>query len=505
MATDLSTAYANLTPSEQAAYTAKNPNVNVNLSATQVANTPPAASSGPITADSLAPISPVAIPAAPSSIPTSTSPVSPPISGGATVDANGYVTIPPKAENTSIKDQVASYLDDIKNKGDKTLQLQNDNQLDLKTQKATDSYNAYNTAKKSYQDQIDAMRTQAGGTVGGNQQAIADFTRKANSDIANLGIIAQADQGNLAATEKIIQDKISAEYGPKEDYLKYAKEYLDLNPDLSEADKINIQQKIKQVDAEVTSTKSSKIDAFKAAAENGAPTSVLSAIDAAKTPADVYKALGQYGYSKQDQQYKDLQIQNLQANLQKTKADTVQAITALPTAVQTRVQGVAGQFDAEQAVKNYQTIAETVQAVQTAGNSPTDDIQRIYAFAKVMDPNSAVREGEYKTVADYAQTLLNRYGKNIARVFDNQGFLTKEARGLIDTTLKNRLSSSEKAYKNIYDEYGRRIDKITGNSDGSQYITDYSRAFTQPPPDKNDPLGIGLNNGGASGDPLKLF
>lgn len=196
--------------------------------------------------------------------------------------------------------------------------------------------------------------------------------------------------------------------------------------------------------------------------------------DYANYQRDITNTIAKYGGSigLLDRQIK-------QSQLDKNRAEAAQALTSLPTHVQTRVQGIAGQFDAEQAVKNYQTSAEAIDAVRSAGSSPTDDQSRIYAFAKVMDPNSVVREGEYKTVQDYSQSLLERVGFKARRVFDNSGFLTNEARGFMLTTLDNRLNSSKKAFDNIYKEYGRRIDKVTGKSDGTDYITDYSQAFNQ--------------------------
>lgn len=194
-----------------------------------------------------------------------------------------------------------------------------------------------------------------------------------------------------------------------------------------------------------------------------------------------------------------LDIQLKQAQLAKTKAETQAAVSSLPGPVQTRVQGVAGQFDSEQAVKNYQTSAEAIDALNNAGTSPTDDISRIYAFAKVMDPNSVVREGEYKTVQDYSTALIQRIGLKVKRVFDNSGFLTDEARTFMKTTLDNRLASSKKAFDNIYDEYGRRIDKITGKSDGKDYLTDYSRAFASSPTSTKTDSGGKVMSGSVGG------
>jgi len=143
-----------------------------------------------------------------------------------------------------------------------------------------------------------------------------------------------------------------------------------------------------------------------------------------------------------------------------------------------KVQQVAGQFDGEQTVKDYNTVATQVNYVKSLGKNPTDDQARVYAFAKVMDPNSAVKEGEYNTVSEYSQALLQRQGLKARRVFDNKGFLTDEARNFMQKTLEGRLATQKKSYDNVANEYGRRINKITGTNDGKEWITDYSGGFS---------------------------
>lgn len=244
-------------------------------------------------------------------------------------------------------------------------------------------------------------------------------------------------------------------------------------------------------------------DVMNDASKNGAPAEVIDSIRGAKTTAEAIKAagnylqgggsgiVGEYNFYKKDAISKGLvplsfdDYQTRDANRKVSLARAGASVGGLSPATATKVQTIAGQFDNEPAVRNYQTIAESIDSVRNAGDSPTDDIQRIYAFAKIMDPNSAVKEGEYKTIEEYAQAVYQRAGKKLARVFDNQGFLTKEARGFIESTLENRLKSSEKAYNNIYDEYGRRINKVTGAKDGSEYITDYSKGFVS---NKNDTI-----------------
>ncbi len=92
-----------------------------------------------------------------------------------------------------------------------------------------------------------------------------------------------------------------------------------------------------------------------------------------------------------------------------------------------------------------------------------------------MDPNSVVREGEYKTVQDYSQALLQNMGLKAKRVFDNSGFLTPEARTFMQNTIKRRLDVSQVQYNQVADEYQRQIDDAyTGKP---RQITNYGGAF----------------------------
>jgi hypothetical protein len=148
---------------------------------------------------------------------------------------------------------------------------------------------------------------------------------------------------------------------------------------------------------------------------------------------------------------------------------------------------IANQFDGEQLVKDFnQVVAARNMTQQIANDSknPADNQALIYAFAKVMDPNSVVREGEYNTVQKYSQSWLERFGFNAMRVFNNQEFLTPEAVGMIKDAIEKKYNGNLYAYQNLSNEYGRRIDRITGGTDGTDYIANYALgSMTQPQAD----------------------
>jgi hypothetical protein len=156
-------------------------------------------------------------------------------------------------------------------------------------------------------------------------------------------------------------------------------------------------------------------------------------------------------------------------------------VTQKPTKSQrTAIQPIASAFDNEQVVKNYNIAQEgynTLKTISPDTKSPVDDITFIYGFAKVMDPNSVVREGEYNTIQKYAQNWSQTFGFNAKRIFSNTNFLGKDAKQKMLNALEAKFNSISSQYTNAFKEYGRRINTVTGRTDGTNYLTDYSKAF----------------------------
>ena len=150
-----------------------------------------------------------------------------------------------------------------------------------------------------------------------------------------------------------------------------------------------------------------------------------------------------------------------------------------PAQINSTVNSIASAFDNEQIVKNYNTAQEGYQTLQTIGTdtkNPADDIAFIYAFAKIMDPNSVVREGEYNTIQKYAQSWAQTFGFNAKRIFSNTNFLSKDAKEKMLQALTPKINTISKQYENVYNEYQRQIQDAYAGKPRS--ITQYSGGTT---------------------------
>ncbi len=148
--------------------------------------------------------------------------------------------------------------------------------------------------------------------------------------------------------------------------------------------------------------------------------------------------------------------------------------------VQARVDRLSKQFDSLPLVKTTQKMSEAVgfaQGLDPNTKNPADDQALIYAFAKAMDPDSVVREGEYATVQHYARSWAESFGFNAARIFSNSTFLTPQARQNMKRTIMAKFQAGKQQYDAARKSYVDRINKRTGSNDGEDELTDYGSAF----------------------------
>jgi hypothetical protein len=150
---------------------------------------------------------------------------------------------------------------------------------------------------------------------------------------------------------------------------------------------------------------------------------------------------------------------------------------ALTTQQSSALNSIAGSFDNELLVRTFGKLQEAntfIKSLAKDSSNPADDQGLIYSFAKAMDPDSVVREGEYATVQKYAQQWTASFGYDVMRVVNNQEFLTQKARENIKMTVEKKFEASKKSYDNIFNEYSRRINERLNINDGAKYLTQYS-------------------------------
>ena len=95
-------------------------------------------------------------------------------------------------------------------------------------------------------------------------------------------------------------------------------------------------------------------------------------------------------------------------------------------------------------------------------DNATDNQALIYAFAKAMDPDSVVREGEYATVQKYSQTWGQKFGMDVNRILNWQEFISEEAKKNIVNTIKSKYWASKDSYESLRNTKIKMINDIAG-------------------------------------------
>lgn len=132
-------------------------------------------------------------------------------------------------------------------------------------------------------------------------------------------------------------------------------------------------------------------------------------------------------------------------------------------------------------VKKYNDIvsaANFINATDPNSQNAAAHQAMVYNFAKMLDPDSVVREGEYNTVKKYSQSLLSRYGGEIKQAVNGTGFLSPGAIQAIQEETKNRVNAYTPQYTNIKKQYSNRIKNISGQDVGDMVLSDYEEGYT---------------------------
>ena len=186
--------------------------------------------------------------------------------------------------------------------------------------------------------------------------------------------------------------------------------------------------------------------------------------------------IGEYQFAKQNGYAGSFeQYQNEDANRKAA------ALGLSPAQLNSTINQIAGSFDNEPIVKSYNTAMEGYEfakSINPNSGNPADDIGLIYAFAKIMDPNSVVREGEYNTIQKYAQSWAQSFGFNAQRIFSNTNFLSADAKTKLLATLTAKIAPIQQQYENLYNQYQGRIANVQDG--GYNTLTDYSTPYKAP-------------------------
>lgn len=164
--------------------------------------------------------------------------------------------------------------------------------------------------------------------------------------------------------------------------------------------------------------------------------------------------------------------------------------------------------DYRAAIKAYTTALKT-------SETPAGDLNLIYAFAKIMDPNSVVREGEQAAVAG-GDTMAGQMVARLRKELGEGGTFRQEYRNQLRQELQNRVAELNNAYEGQRAQYGSFAgelgvdpDVVLGQHDGRRFWTEikdyWEKQGAQVVPSALDARGNPLPSGARVQDEFTMM
>ncbi len=153
-------------------------------------------------------------------------------------------------------------------------------------------------------------------------------------------------------------------------------------------------------------------------------------------------------------------------------------ITPAQAAVANRI---ATQYDNHPLVKDFNTQVTKYASMKNLLDKKLGgpgDVAMIYDFMKALDPNSVVRESEYQSAAKSGNIFSGALARFNGYLKPEGGFLPDKMKQAFLDIVGNRMNVSRDQIGKIYQDYGRRIDQITGQSGtGTDFLTNYGNLY----------------------------
>ncbi len=191
-----------------------------------------------------------------------------------------------------------------------------------------------------------------------------------------------------------------------------------------------------------------------------------------------------------------LQGENTRVNIQQGEASIEATHNQIKNTNFDNVNNLRKQFESEQPVQDYKTVTPILDAALKAQNNKAGDLNLVYAFGKVMDPNSVVREGE-----QVMATNVGGVGEKVKGYLDaiaGQGQLTPTQRTELLEEIRTRARSLGQTYdqrRAFYEDFAKRNginpDDVVGPHPGVPYQQDeaaYVRAHGGTPRNYGTPV-----------------
>ncbi len=139
-----------------------------------------------------------------------------------------------------------------------------------------------------------------------------------------------------------------------------------------------------------------------------------------------------------------------QGNMTKTEKDDVEK-------TRTNLESDIAYKACLELMPKFKTLTGVNQRLKDGSATPQDKQQLINDFAKILDPDSVVREGEYALAGKYSQSKIDAWKQEVKNFFTTGGPLSDDAAKMLAEGVDRRFSA-------IMTEYDGSIDRAMRNA-----------------------------------------
>ena len=221
-----------------------------------------------------------------------------------TTQANATATgsaAPLTDEKSQLNTYLKGIIDNTGKQADAVAQIQQDENRAKKKERALQLENEITAMDKAYRDEVTAIKENPQGKLAsGVQDEVNRATDRYQNNRANASIAYNTALGAYNVANDIVNQKVQALKDQNTQAMNaYSLLKDSIYNDLTESEKLQIQANLNKQKSQADLIESAYTSALSSAAKNGAPASVLSAIDTASkapnaTAASIYAAAGDY-------------------------------------------------------------------------------------------------------------------------------------------------------------------------------------------------------------------
>jgi hypothetical protein len=145
-----------------------------------------------------------------------------------------------------------------------------------------------------------------------------------------------------------------------------------------------------------------------------------------------------------------------------------------------KVTALASQFDSNPIVKAFNVQvnkAESVKNILEAGLGGPGDLAIVYEFMKGLDETSVVRESEYAAASKSGNIFAGAMARFNGYLKEDGGMLPQNVKESFLKIVNQKMGVTKKQVSKMHADFSRRIEKITGKPNGSEYLTDYANLY----------------------------